>query len=80
MELREPPDERRPELAVLENNRQEAAEALGNALAAVREVWEPETTARNLRLILEHRTGRGSVPSWQKQVEEALSQAAEHKP
>jgi hypothetical protein len=30
-----------------------ALDAFGNAMASVREVWEPETTARNLRIIRE---------------------------
>src|SRR5262249_1476053 len=40
----------RLELAVLAKDEPKAMDALGNALAAVREAWEPETTARNLRL------------------------------
>ncbi|NJR40519.1 MAG: DUF4071 domain-containing protein, partial [Leptolyngbyaceae cyanobacterium CSU_1_4] len=39
------------ELAVLGRDREGADEHLENALAAVREIWEPETTARNLKLI-----------------------------
>ncbi len=37
------------ELAVLAKDQQKAESALADALAAVRESWEPETTARNLR-------------------------------
>ena len=37
------------ELAVLDNDRQEVRKALSNALARVREVWEPKSTANNLR-------------------------------
>ena len=47
-------------------------DALGNALAAVREAWEPETTARNLRLIHEARERRQEAVLWAKEVEEAL--------
>ncbi len=41
------------ELAALAKDRVRAEAALGDALAAVPEVWEPESTARNLRLIRE---------------------------
>ena len=54
----------RLELAVLSRNQSLAAEALGDALAVVRETWEPETTARNLRLILEARQRRGEDTAW----------------
>lgn len=42
-----------------EHDRDLIASNLGNALAAVREPWEPKTTARNLRLISEARARRG---------------------
>ena len=48
----------RLELAVLTDDANGAADALGDALANVREKWELETTARNLRLIAEARAGR----------------------
>ena len=50
------------ELGVLAKDEAAASEATANALAAVRENWEPETTARNLGLIREaggQRRGRG---------------------
>ena len=62
----------RLELAVLANDKQRAAGALSDALAAVREVWEPETTARNLRLIREARERRHEDAAWCKEIEEAL--------
>ena len=43
----------RLELAVLAEDEDAAGQALGDALAVTREVWERETTARNLRLIRE---------------------------
>jgi hypothetical protein len=46
-------------------------------LAAVREVWEPETTARNLRLIREARTRRGSPLAWAAEVEAELTRRAQ---
>jgi tetratricopeptide (TPR) repeat protein len=60
------------ELAVLAKDEHGARNALGDALAAVREVWEPETTARNLRLIREAREGRGEMMPWAKEIEENL--------
>lgn len=47
------------ELAVIEQKMDSAREALDDALAAMREPWEPETTARNLRLIAEAREEAG---------------------
>jgi len=68
----------RLELAVLARDEQKALDALGDALASVREPWEPETTARNLRLIREARERRHeTVPSWGNQVEQALEQRAQ---
>ena len=64
------------ELAVLERNQEAAAQALGDALANVREKWEPETTARNVRLIREGREARGEPIPFEAGVEQALDQAA----
>ncbi|HEX6012923.1 MAG TPA: TRAFs-binding domain-containing protein, partial [Geminicoccaceae bacterium] len=65
------------ELAVLANDEPGASEALGQALAVVREPWEPETTVRNLRLIREARERRGETPApWLKEVEAELAAAA----
>jgi hypothetical protein len=64
----------RLELAILAQDEEAAANALDDALAAVRETWEPETTARNLRLIRETRTRRGDQPDWAAAIEEALEQ------
>jgi tetratricopeptide (TPR) repeat protein len=64
------------ELAVLEGKQDTAIEALGDALANVREKWEPETTARNVRLIRETRQARGEPTPFEVDVEHALGQAA----
>jgi hypothetical protein len=64
------------ELAILGRNRAAAEDALGKALANVREVWEPETTVRNLRLIRETRERRGDALEWAAEFEEALQSAA----
>lgn len=61
------------ELAVLSKNREDASAALANALAHVREPWETETTARNLRLIREARERRGDDVSWELQIEHACT-------
>ncbi len=52
------------ELAVLGNAEEEARERLSDALAAVREVWEPGTTANNLTLIRDARRKRGVEEPW----------------
>jgi tetratricopeptide (TPR) repeat protein len=64
------------ELAVLEGNQDTATHALGDALANVREQWEPETTAHNVRLIRETRQARGDPTPFEAEVEHALGQAA----
>jgi tetratricopeptide (TPR) repeat protein len=65
------------ELAVLDRDEQAALDALGNALASVREKWEPETTLRNLRLIREARERRReTIPDWVNETEEELGKAA----
>jgi len=60
------------ELAVLGRQQAQASGALGRALAAVREKWEPETTARNLRLIRELRERRGENIPWALETEQEL--------
>ncbi len=53
-----------------------AEDALGDALAAVREKWEPETTARNLRLIQQARDQRGETSQSLSEIIAALDKAA----
>jgi hypothetical protein len=67
----------RLELAVLAGDEWLASEAISSALAAVRERWEPETTARNLRLIREARERRGETVPWMKELESTLESRAE---
>ena len=67
----------RLELAVLARDEQRASDALGQALTAVRESWEPETTVRNLRLIREARERRQEALPWAKQIEEELQRKAQ---
>lgn len=60
------------ELGVLAKDEAAASEATANALAAVRENWEPETTARNLGLIREARAANGEGVGWADDIEQAL--------
>lgn len=66
----------RLELAVLGQDREGAESARDTALAAVRESWEPETTARNLRLIREARERRGEAVGWAATIEQELAERA----
>jgi tetratricopeptide (TPR) repeat protein len=66
----------RLELAVLAKDEKKATDALGDALANIREPWEPESTARNLRLIREARERRQDVFPWAKEIEEELERKA----
>ena len=61
------------ELAVLLSDEDAADEHLGHALAAAREAFEPETTARNLRLIAEVREERGEDAVWIKELVRELA-------
>ena len=63
------------ELAVLDSDPQTAKEYLENSVAAVREIWEPETTARNLRLIRSARSARGEKIKWLDKIISALEKA-----
>ncbi|MDP9072236.1 MAG: DUF4071 domain-containing protein [Actinomycetota bacterium] len=66
----------RLELAVLGKDETGAREALARALAMVREPWEPESTANNLRLIRETRERRADALSWAVMVERELLRKA----
>lgn len=52
------------ELAVLASDEPSARRHLQDALAVVREPWEPESTADNLRLVRDARAERGAAESW----------------
>ena len=64
------------ELAVLGKDENGATDALAKALSAIREPWEPETTARNLQLIHEAREARGETLSWAGEIEQQLKRRA----
>ncbi len=65
----------RLELALLAKDEARAGEALADALARVREPWEPETTLRNLRLIREARERRGEAVTFEREMERELEKA-----
>ncbi|MEM7427839.1 MAG: TRAFs-binding domain-containing protein [Pseudomonadota bacterium] len=60
------------ELAILDNEPEVAGEHLADALAVVRETWEPGTTANNLRMIQRARKERGADEPWLLSIIEAL--------
>jgi len=62
----------RLELAVLAKDENTARQALGRALAMVREGWEPESTAGNLRLVRQVREQRGETVPWAEVIEREL--------
>ena len=64
------------ELAVLGNDRNGAKGILLKASACIRESWEPDTTARNLRLIREARERQGTQPAWATEIEQVLRKRA----
>ncbi|HEX8359908.1 MAG TPA: TRAFs-binding domain-containing protein [Longimicrobium sp.] len=67
------------ELAVLAGDEAGAASHLSDALAALREPWEAETTGRNLRLIREARERRGAGVPWAAKVEGELTSFGSHR-
>jgi len=64
------------ELAVLAKNRPEAETALADALTAIREPWEPKTTANNLAMIREKRKERGQDTEWIAGIESQLTRGS----
>jgi tetratricopeptide (TPR) repeat protein len=66
----------RLELAVLATDERAAKRALARALAMVREAWEPESTANNLKLIRETRERRGDDVPWADEIERQLLRRA----
>lgn len=65
------------ELAVLAKDEVGASNALADALASIRESWEPETTARNLGLINDKREQIGQPITWAREAEERLLRKAQ---
>jgi tetratricopeptide (TPR) repeat protein len=63
----------RLELGVIARDRAEAMAGATAALAAIRETWEPESTAKNLALIRRSRAERKETLDWADQIERELS-------
>jgi hypothetical protein len=66
----------RLELAVVGRDQADAVEGATAALAAVREPWEPSSTAGNLGLIRLARAERGETVAWADEIEQELVGAA----
>ncbi len=64
------------ELAVLVRDADDAVDRLADAVEVARASWERETTARNLSLIHDIRTGRGEDATWIKRIEDTLKERA----
>lgn len=64
------------ELAVLQHDESAAMRAASDALAAVRESWEPQATALNLAMIREARAARGEAMDWPLRIEQTLKDRA----
>ena len=64
------------ELAVLNDEFDLAADHLADAVAVIRETWEPDTTANNLRMIEQARASRGADTSLLVQIIEDLQARA----
>jgi hypothetical protein len=63
----------RLELAIIAKDKEKASDAIAQALAHMREPWELETTARNLRLIREARASRQEDELiWANEIEQEL--------
>ncbi|MGH2949585.1 MAG: TRAFs-binding domain-containing protein [Solirubrobacteraceae bacterium] len=66
----------RLELGVIGRDHGEAIAGATAALAAVRETWEPRSTAYNLSLIRQSRAERGEAVDWAHEIERELVEAA----
>ena len=60
------------ELAILDDNQENAEELLSDVLANIREAFEPETTANNLDMIMENRKEKGVDILWIEKIIHAL--------
>lgn len=64
------------ELAVLRGDKASAETALSDALTRQREIWEPESTLNNLRLIQNARSSDHPTQQWMPEIERALEEAS----
>lgn len=65
------------ELAILDKDQKQAGRYLGKALTLIREKWEPETTARNISLILEGAVDDQEYTEWVSKIESILKEYSE---
>jgi hypothetical protein len=61
---------------VLDSDEEKVMSVLPDAVAAVRESWEPTSTLQTLQRLRLAREQRGPVPAWAAEVEQALHEAA----
>ena len=64
------------EFSVLNDEPDRAAEHLADAVAVIRETWEPGTTANNLQMIGRARASRGADTAWLLQIIHELKSRA----
>jgi hypothetical protein len=62
----------RLELAVLKKDEDLAKNALSDVLGSIHEMWEPEVTLRNLKIIQEARERRGEITEWINEIKQIL--------
>ncbi len=67
------------ELKILSNDSGDAMNSLENAVASVREKWEPKTTANNIKSIIDVRQRRGDNTGWIEEIYKELLKAGENK-
>lgn len=67
------------ELAVIAWDERAARRTLGRALAAVRESWEPTSTADNLAMLRKSRAARGESADWADEAEAELRRRGEER-
>jgi len=64
------------ELNILGNDEEGSLDALADALANVREKWEPETTANNIQMIIDVRKKRKEDVEWIEDIHTSLAKSA----
>jgi hypothetical protein len=64
------------ETAILQDDEAAARRALDDALAAVREAWEPRSTQQSVRRLRETWEARGGAPAWLAEIEQRLGEAS----
>lgn len=64
------------ELSIISRDKNTASKSLSDALIAIREKWEPKTTANNIRMIIDARNQRGEDTKWVEEIEDELLSAS----